>query len=78
MESRNQLVLVGVVTGNPIGCNSKTLPDVFNFVGNQEVNRKSDEYLILRIIFIHVVKEKKTFSYYNLRYISVISDSAMD
>ena len=59
MESRNQLVLVGVVTGNPSRCNGKTLPDVYNFVGNQEVNRKSDEYLILRIIFIHGVKEKK-------------------
>ena len=60
MESRNQLVLVGVVTGNPTSrCNGKTFPDVFNFVGNQEVNRKRDEYLILRIIFIHVVKEKK-------------------
>ena len=30
--------LVGVVTGNPSGCFPKTLPDVFNFVGNLKVS----------------------------------------
>ena len=41
VETRNELVLVGVVTGNPSGCNKKTLPDFYNFVGNEEVNKTS-------------------------------------
>ena len=72
MESRNQLVLVGVVTGNPSKCDGKTLPDVFNFVGNQEVNRNK----LMKSHIKNYIAE--AFSYYNLRYISVISDSAMD
>ena len=33
--------LVGIVTGNPSSCFPKTLPDVYNFVGNEKVRRKS-------------------------------------
>ena len=29
--------LVGIVTGNPSSCFPKTLPDVYNFIGNQQV-----------------------------------------
>ena len=35
MEDR--YYLVGVVTGNPSSCEGKTLPDVYNYVGNKEV-----------------------------------------
>ena len=41
-EKSEKFVLVGVVTGNPIGpssCKYKDLPDVFNFVGNKEVSK---------------------------------------
>ena len=37
--------LVGVVTGNPSGCFPKTLPDVYNFVGNQEVSWENHFWL---------------------------------
>ena len=30
--------LVGIVTGNPSSCFPKTLPDVYNFVGNEKVS----------------------------------------
>ena len=33
--------LVGIVTGNPSSCFPKTLPDVYNFVGNEKVSGKS-------------------------------------
>ena len=33
----DQYYLVGVVTGNPSSCGGKTLPDVYNYVGNVEV-----------------------------------------
>ena len=32
--------LVGIVTGNPSSCFPKTLPDVYNFVGNERVGEK--------------------------------------
>ena len=32
--------LVGIVTGNPSGCFDKTLPDAYNFVGNEKVSGK--------------------------------------
>ena len=35
MEDR--YFLVGIVTGNPSSCSGKTLPDVYNHVGNEEV-----------------------------------------
>ena len=33
--------LVGIVTGNPSTCFPKTLPDVYNFIGNQQVTKQS-------------------------------------
>ena len=33
--------LVGIVTGNPSSCYPKTLPDIYSFVGNEKVSRKS-------------------------------------
>ena len=35
MEDR--YFLVGIVTGNPSTCSGKTFPDVYNYVGNEEV-----------------------------------------
>ena len=31
---------MGIVTGNPSGCFDKTLPDAYNFVGNEKVRGK--------------------------------------
>ena len=36
--SENQFVLTGIVAGNPSGCEKRSLPDVYNFVGNQDVS----------------------------------------
>ena len=37
--SENQFVLTGIVAGNPTGeCEKRTLPDVYNFVGNEDVS----------------------------------------
>ena len=33
-----RLFLAGIVTGNPSSCVPKTLPDVYNFIGNEKVN----------------------------------------
>ena len=37
VEMEDRYYLVGVVTGNPSSCEGKTLPDVYNYVGNKEV-----------------------------------------
>ena len=34
---KDRYYLIGVVTGNPSSCSGKTLPDVYNYVGNEEV-----------------------------------------
>ena len=37
--SENQFVLTGIVAGNPTGeCEKRSLPDVYNFVGNEDVS----------------------------------------
>ena len=36
--SENQFVLTGIVAGNPSRCEKRSLPDVYNFVGNQDVS----------------------------------------
>ena len=41
-------MLVGVVTGNPSTCILKTLPDVYNFVGDTKVDIfYTDTYLVI-------------------------------
>ena len=37
VEMEDRYFLVGIVTGNPSSCSGKTLPDVYNYVGNEEV-----------------------------------------
>ena len=37
MDGVYRFFLVGIVTGNPSSCFPKTLPDVYNFIGNQQV-----------------------------------------
>ena len=38
-NNKNEYVLIGVVTGNPSGrCKERTLPDVYNFIGNNAVS----------------------------------------
>ena len=42
--------LVGVVTGNPSTCILKTLPDVYNFVGDTKVDIfYTDTYLVILV-----------------------------
>ena len=38
MDGVFRFFLVGIVTGNPSSCFPKTLPDVYNFVGNEKVS----------------------------------------
>ena len=40
MKGVYRFFLVGIVEGNPSGCFDKTLPDAYNFVGNEKVSGK--------------------------------------
>ena len=51
MEDR--YYLVGVVTGNPSSCGGKTLPDVYNYVGNEEVMLQITEHRFRLIILLY-------------------------
>ena len=68
MNGSFRFFLVGVVIGNPSGCDLKTLPDVYNFIGNKEVS----------LYVYRMYTNWKYLAIYTLHILRIILDSGMD